>query len=188
MKSVLAVLLKFGGLVLAVAVGTAFGYAWLSRDFVALSPGLVAGGDSPESADQTSSDDEARIVLDARHRLHRDVLDQLRRECRAQLAVRQGITEAAAAALVLAHWPVVERTSVSDVVRIIKTSGMKPEDRPGLYEAFGRFCAQGVEMTFFGGEGASVHWPPRKPGEPYIEAFFEDEDGNTVAIEGRERD
>ena len=61
---------------------------------------------------------------------------------------------------------------------------MKPEVRSELYEAFGRFCAQVVEMTFFGGEGASVHWPPRKPGE----AFIEDEDGNTFAIAGREQE
>ncbi len=188
MKPVLAALMKFAGLVVAVAVGTAFGYAWLSRDFVTLSPGSVVGGDSPDSAEQTSPDDVARIVLDARHRLHREVHDRLRRECVAQLAVRQGVPEAAAAALVQAHWPVVERTSVDDVARIIETSGMKPEARSEMYEAFGRFCAQVVEMTFFGGEGASVHWPPRRPGEAHIEAFFEDEDGNTFAIEGRKQD
>ncbi|MCY4564624.1 MAG: hypothetical protein OXE40_09115, partial [Gammaproteobacteria bacterium] len=139
MKPILAALLKFGGLVLAVAVGTVFGYAWLSRDFVTLSPGFVAGGDSPESAEQTPPDDVAFMVPDARHRLHREVLDLLRRECGAQLALRQGITEPVAAALTQAHWPVVERTSVNDVVEIIETSGIKPEDRSALYEAFGRF-------------------------------------------------
>ena len=186
MKPVPAALMKFAGLVVAVAVGTAFGYAWFSRDFVAFSPGFVAGEDSRDSAEQTSPDDAARIVLDAR--LHRDVHDRLRRECVAQLAVRQGITKTVAAGHVLAYWPVVERTSVDDVVRIIERRGMKPEVRSELYEAFGRFCAQVVEMTFFGGEGASVQWPPRKPGEAFIEAFFEDEDGNTFAIEGREQD
>ena len=186
MKPVLAALMRFAGLVVAVALGTAFGYAWLSRDFHALSPGFVAGEDSPESAEQTSLDDVGRIALDARP--HRDVHDRLRRECVAQLTARQGIPEAAAAALVLAHWPIVERTSVDDVVRIIETSSMKPEARSELYEAFGRFCAKGVAMTFFGGEGASVQWRPRTPGEAFIEAFFEDEDGNTFAIEGREQE
>ena len=188
MRSVLAALLKFAGLVVAVAVGTALGYAWLSRDFVTLNPGFVVGDYDPASADQTSSDDVVRKALDSRQRLNRDVRDHLRRECGAQLAVRQELTEAAASALVLAHWPVVERTSVNDVVRIIETDDMKPKDRSELYEAFGRFCAQGVEMAFFGGEGGSVHWPPRKPGEPYIEAFFEDEDGNIVPVEGQEHD
>ena len=188
MKSILGALLKFAGVVVAVAVGTALGYAWISRDFVTISPNVVVSDRDPPSGEQAALDDDARQDPDPRGRLTREVRDQLRHECEAQIAERQELTDAGASALVSAHWPVEERTSVHDVVRIIESDGMKPADRSELYEAFGRFCAQGVEMAFFDGEEASVHWPPRKPGKPYIESLYVDKDGNEVPVGGQEQE
>ena len=188
MNTLLGALLKFAGVVIAVAVGTALGYAWITRDFVTINPNVVVGGSDPLSGEQTSPDDGARQDLDPHGRLNREVRDRLRRECEAQLAARQELTDAAASALVSAHWPVEERISVHEVVRIIESEGMKPEDRSELYETFGRFCAQGVEMTFFEGEGASFHWPPRQPGKPYLESLYVDKDGNEVPVREQEQE
>ena len=80
------------------------------------------------------------------------------------------------------------RPSVHDVVRMVESDGMKLEDRADLYEAYGQFCAQGVEMAFFEGEGSSVHWPRRNPGKPYIESLFVDEYGNVVPNGGQEQE
>lgn len=95
--------------------------------------------------------------------LEAEVRDNVMRACVAQLAERDGLTTLAAGALLESVWQIVE-VNVDGAVEIVAAGAMQPEDRTELYATFGRACMQVVEMVYFGGDGASVQWPP--PGEP----------------------